>query len=403
MADVTPFVGRALDELVPPRPAPDRWREIERLASRTRRRRAAVVLAALPLAAALALLVLAWPFSGGPGGTLLQRAAAAIGGGPVVHAVVQSGFAGTEIDLASGTRVSVHEEDELWYDPARGVHDITRFAGVVQGDSLYAPRRVTYLDRTLAFLATDYRQALTNGTARVLGNGDVDGTPVYWIRVDTQMLPDVADGKLHEWAHDVAVAQDSLKPVATRETRDGKVSPDGISHVLSVESLGSGEGDFTASPSVNQTGVAMRFQLAGSLTPAQADDALGAGMLWAGVSVDGLSLGRIALGTREEGLDRATGHWRTTHTGITLFYGPTTGGGIGLPQPTGRYLRISETLALDDQFQRGVRNYSPPDGKVLVFGAGDFGIMQSHGVHVFLEASSADLVVAAAKALVPRE
>ena len=126
-------------------------------------------------------------------------------------------------------------------------------------------------------------------------------------------------------------------------------------------------------------------------------------MLWAGVSVDGLSLGRIALGTREEGLDRATGHWRTTHTGITLFYGPTTGGGIGLPQPIGRYLRISETLALDDQFQRGVRNYSPPDGKVLVFGAGDFGIMQSHGVHVFLEASSADLVVAAAKALVPRE
>jgi hypothetical protein len=122
-------------------------------------------------------------------------------------------------------------------------------------------------------------------------------------------------------------------------------------------------------------------------------------MLWAGESVDGLPLGRIALGTREEGLDRATGRWQMTHVGITLFYGPTTGGGIGLPQPAGKYLRISETVTLDDQFQRGVRNYSPPEGKVLVFGDGDFGVMQSHGVHVFLEASSAGLVLAAAKEL----
>jgi hypothetical protein len=403
MADVSAFVGRALDELVPPRPGPDRWPEIERSAAHRLRRRAAVVLAAVPVAAALAILVLAWPFSSGPGGALLERAAAAIGDGPVVHAVVQSGFAGTEIDLASGARVSIHEENELWYDPTRGVHDITRFAGVVQGDSLYAPRRVSYLDRTLAFLATDYRRALTNGTARLLGNGTVDGTPVYWIRVDTQMLPDVADGKLHEWAHDVAVAQDSLKPVATRETRDGNVSPDGISRVLSVESLGSGAGDFTADPAVDPTGIEMRFRLTGSLTRDQADQALGVGMLWAGASVDGLPLARIAGETRQEGLDRTTGHWQTTHTGITLFYGPTIGGGIGVPDPTGAHLRISETRTLDDQFQRGVRNYSPPEGKVLVFGTGGFGVMQSHGIHVFLEASSADLLLAAAKALAPRQ
>jgi hypothetical protein len=395
MADVSPFVGRALDDLVPPRPAPDRWREIERAASRRRRTRATVVVAAAPLAAALALLVLAWPFSSGPGGTLLERAAAALGDGPVVHAVVQSGFAGTEIDLATGHHTVIHEQDELWYDPTRGVHDISRFAGVVQGDSLYAPGRVSYLDRTLAFLATDYRQALTNGSAHVLGGGTVDGSPVYWIRVDTQMLPDAADGKLHEWAHDVAVAQNSLKPVATRETRDGAVSPDGISRVLSVESLGSGEGDFTADSAANPTSVEMRFQLTGSLTREQADDALGTAMLWAGPNVDGLALTRIALGTRVEG--------PTTHRGITLFYGPTTGGGIGLPDPAGAYLRISETVTLDDQFQRGVRNYSPPEGKLLVFGAGGFGVMQSHGVHVFVEASSADLVLVAAKALALRK
>lgn len=237
----------------------------------------------------------------------------------------------------------------------------------------------------------------------MLGPGTVDGLGVYWIRVDTQILPDVADGKLHEWAHDVAVSQETLKPVATRETRDGNLSPDGISRVLSVETLASGGGDFTASPSANPTGVAMRFQLTGSLTPEEANSKLGTTLLWAGPSVEGLPLGRIGLGTRNEGLDRATGHWQTTHLGITLFYGPTTGGGIGLPQPAGPYLRVSETLTPDDQFQQGVRGYSPPDGKLLVFDKGEFGVMQSRGVHVFLEASNGDLVLAAAKALAPRE
>ena len=110
----------------------------------------------------------------------------------------------------------------------------------------------------------------------------------------------------------------------------------------------------------------------------------------------------IAKQTRSQGLNRSTGKWSTTHTGITLFYGPPTGGGIGQPAPAGRYLQISETLTLDDQFQRGVRNYSPPEGKLLVFGNGTIGVMQKHGVHLFLDASSADLLTAAAKSLAPR-
>ena len=39
---------------------------------------------------------------------------------------------------------------------------------------------------------------------------------------------------------------------------------------------------------------------------------------------------------------------------------------------------------------------------VLVFGAGNIGIMQSHGIHLFLETSNADMLVAAARSLVPR-
>jgi hypothetical protein len=52
--------------------------------------------------------------------------------------------------------------------------------------------------------------------------------------------------------------------------------------------------------------------------------------------------------------------------------------------------------------QHGVRNYTPSEGKLLVFGNGNIGVMQSHGIHAFLEASNRDLVVTAAKSLAPR-
>jgi hypothetical protein len=407
MGDLNSLVARTLDELAPPRPEPSRWNDIERAALRRRRRFSgrrivSAALAPVAVAALIIIAVLSWPFSSGSQGTVLERAAAAIGDGPVLHIVVQSGWGGTEIDLATGARVAVHGKEELWYDPQRGVHDVTLFAGVVQGDSLYPPGRASYLDKTLAFVAADYRQALKNGTAKVLGADAIDGQSVYWIRVDAQMLPDAADGELHEWAHDVAVSAETLKPVAIRETRDGRLSPDGISRVLSVETLGDAQGDFSASPSDNDSGRAMRYQVTGSLTADEANTVLGRTMLWAGSGVAGLPLSRIAKQIRTEGYDPSTGRWTTNHTGITLFYGPSTGGGIGEPAPSEPYLQISETLTPDDQFQRGVRNYSPPEGKLLIFGNGNVGVMQIDGIHVFLEAAHADTVIAAARSLAPR-
>lgn len=378
------IVVEALEELSPPRPTPDRWREI---AAANARRRPMLLIAPIALAALVAVVVLAWPFGGRSHGTLLERAAAAIGDGPVLHVVVQDGWGGTKIDLATGARTEMHGTDEYWYDPTRGVRDVSSFAGVVQGDAFYPPSRVQYLDKTLAFLATDYRRALQSGAARLLGSDAIDGRPVYWIRVDTQMLPDASDGREHEWAHDVAVAQDTLKPVATRETRDGVVGPDGISRVESIESVGSASLTVTH-PSPE--GARMQFEQAGSLTRAQASDVLGAPVVTAGDELDGLALSRIAKQTRTEG--------DVTHTGVTLYYGPDSGGGIGTPDPAAPFLRVSETLTLDSQFQRGVEGYSPPEGTVLVFG-GTIGVMQRHGLHIALEGSSEQLLVDAARAL----
>jgi len=378
-----PVVVDALEGLSPPRPAPDRWREIA-VAESGRR---TLLLAPLALAATVAVVVLAWPFGGGTHGTLLERAAAAIGDGPVLHVVVQDGWGGTQIDLASGARTEIHGTDEYWYDPQKGVREVSSFAGVVQGDAFYPPARLQYLDKTLAFLATDYRKALQSGSARVLGSDTVDGRPVYWIRVDTQMLPDTSDGRDHEWAHDVAVAQDTLKPVATRETRDGIVGPDGISHVESIETVESASLSVTH-PSIE--GVHMRFDQTGSLTHAEASEVLGAPVLTAGEEIDGLRLSRIAKQTRTVG--------DVTHTGVSLYYGPDSGGGIGTLDPAAPFLRVSETLTLDDLFQRGVEGYSPPAGTVLIFGT-TIGVMQSQGVHIALEGSSQQLLLDAARAL----
>jgi hypothetical protein len=381
---VDPLVARVLDELAPPRPAPDRW---EAIAATARRRRRRVWLFAPLIAMAAGALVLAWPF-GGTRGTLLQRAAAALGDGPILHVVVDQGYSGTQIDLATGAQTVVHGREELWYDPARGVRDVTTFAGVPQGDVTYPPGRVSYLDRTLAFLATDYRRALKDGTARVLGDDTIDGAPVTWIRVTTQFLPDVADRKEHEWAHDVAVDRNSLKPVATRETRDGVVGPDGISRIDSVESLPSGA--VTITPESQPPTPPMAYSVTGSLTPAEASAVLGAPLVSAGDSLDGLALTRIAKQLRREG--------SVTHTGLTLFYGPPAGGGMGQPPPDGPYVHVNETLTLDEQFQQGVRGYSPPDGMLLVFGK-TIGVMQAHGVHIALNASSGTLLLDAAHAL----
>jgi hypothetical protein len=316
--------------------------------------------------------------------------------------VVRSGWGGTLIDLRSGERTQMHGEEELWYDPQRGIRDVSLFGGVVQFVRVYPPGRVSFLDRTLAGLATGYRQALRDGSARVLGPDELDGEPVYWIRVDTQMLPDAADGKLHAWAHDVAVSQRTFEPVATRETRDGEPGPDGNSTIVSVETLPAGDGDFSAAGDAEPQRI--RSPRSDPLTAAAANDVLGGRLLWTGESVAGLELARI-WSRAPQAYDEQTKTWRKLPAEVSLFYGHLDPGtwypGVApagvVPTP---FVQVSETLGLHPGFQRGVSSYSPPEGTILVFG-GDIGVMQRGGVHLALEASSEDVLLAAARALEP--
>jgi hypothetical protein len=406
MGALDPRVSQALDELVPPRPGPDGWDAIVGAAGERPGRRRWVA-AALPVAAvaAAALVALAWPFdSSGPQGTILERAAAAIGDGPVLHAVIKQGWGGTLVDLKSGERRKARTELEVWYDPARGIRETSRFEGVVEYDGVIPPGRVEYLEKTLGGIATGYREALENGTARVLEDGVVEGEPVHWIRVDTKMLPDVADGKLHEWAHDVAVSKETAEVVATRETRDREVSPGGISIVLEAETLPAGAGDFDRRLSEGPEGP-FSFNPVGeeSLTRSEASAVLGRPALWAGPRVGDLELARIWKDVRRE-RDGRDGPWREYY-GVSVFYGVVDADGkpAGIDGPSEVFQRhawIRQSVTRDLGFRAGTRNWVPPAGVVYLAGPGS-GLMAVDGIHVVIQASNEELVLAAARALEP--
>jgi DNA-directed RNA polymerase specialized sigma24 family protein len=380
-----------LDQLIAPDPQPTRWESvIDSLDTANRRRwrwlvRALVVLGVAIVTAALAL---AWPFGGGAHKTLVERAAADIGEGPVLHFVVRSDWGGALIDLKTGRRTFQHATEELWYEPQHGIHEISRFAGVAQNDAIYPPGRLSDFDPTLAGLVTRYRQALREGSAIVLGRDSVEGQPVYWIRVSTELLPDRAS-RLHTWADDVAVSEGTFEPVAVRRMRDGNPQSEGRAIVLRAESVSESRGDFTRMKG-DSTAEPMKTVRGRSLTPSEASSVLGRPALWAGPSVGGLDLVRIWKDERSQGYDAKSKRWAETYTGATFSYGAN--------PPAAPFLQIHESRSLDAGFQRVVVNYSPPEGSLLVFDAG-IAVMQKDGLYLALEASSEGLLLAAARAL----
>lgn len=405
MGALDPRVTCVLDELVPPRPGPDRWGAIVGVAGEARPARRRWLVAALPATCAVvaaAFLALAWPFESGPRGTILERAAAAIGDGPVLHVVIRSGWSHTLVDVETGERRVIHGESEFWYDPARGVHRISRFGGIVQDDALLPLGQVAQLEKGLSRLVTGYRDALRDGSARVLENDVVEGKPVSWIRVWSRMVHAGADAELNELAHDVAVSTETFEVVATRETLDGRLTPYGISIVLDADSLPAGEGDFRRLTPDLGAGVFEGGWVGagnpgtGSFTPSEASGVLGRRALWAGDRVNGLELARVWQDERKAhyvGEER----WRT-YGGVTFFYGAIDDD--GKPRRSELYVRISESVTLDRGFHGGPPEYAPPEGSALLTG-GRSALLHEDGVYLNIVASSQELVLEAARALEP--
>lgn len=445
-------VAALLDELTPSydNRAGD-WDRVAADASRGTRPRIAHVsrwrLGALVAAvAATAALVLAWPFDGRHE-TVLERALAAVGQGPVLHATLRGEWGGTLVDLSTGARKPVYGDDEVWFDTETGrTHEIERLGGVVQGEDVFTPNKP---EAELAALGRDYRQALESGTARIAGEDTLDGRPIVWLTIHSELLPDVADGKNHEWAQEVAVSKDTYKPVALRETRDGKPGPETLQRVLGLELIGRDEADFKASrPSRDGTTFKQGRE---PISRAQAAAVLGLTPLWLGESYAGLPLAqvyrettsvghqrrvrltgakaaaatkcsqehgapggdcfrRLGLGSvevRPDGVFTREGpiEWRDEESAVVLFYGstgddPSVRLEHEIPLYDKPYVALTESTSVSP-FRRGAGSYVPPAGSVFVAVGGTSGYLQRGGIQVGVEAGSESEVLSAARALSP--
>jgi hypothetical protein len=443
-------IAELLDELTPS--YDDRHGDWERVAAGARPTRRhpnfqsvglRVGVLAVAIAAAGAL-VLAWPFAS-ERGSVLDRALAAVGNGPVLHVVLRGEWGGTLVDLSNGKRIPVYGDDEIWYDTASGrTHSIERLGGVVQDEELVGQTEKPSAE--LAALGREYRQALQSGTARITGEDTIDGEPVVWVTVHSELLPDVADGKTHEWAQQVAVSKRTYKPVALRETRDGRPGPGTLQRVLTLALIARDEADFTTSrPSLN--GTAFR-QSREQIPLTQAPAVLGRTPLWLGSTYAGLPLTRIyrettsvghqhrvrltgakaaaaikcserrsgdgdclrALGltsvdVRPDGVFTSEGpiEWSDQHSDLVFYYGtvaddPTTSRADSIPMFNQPYVSVTESLQAS-QFRRGAGTYVPPEGSIFIAAEGHIGFLQKDGIQVGIDAGSASALIAAARTL----
>lgn len=345
--------------------------------------------------------------------TLLERALAVVDDGPVLHVKLRGEWGGTTVDLETGERTPVYGENESWYDPQRNlVHTILTLGGVVQSEQLYEPNA---RPEPLAALARDYREALRSGTAHVAGEGVVDGEPISWITIHSEQLPDVADGKLHGWAQQVAVSQDTARPVATRETRDGRPGPFTGQRVLSLEMLPAGDGDFTEPDENSLDSAAFMFQPFGEeLTAEQATDVLGRRPLWSGRRVGELELGGIGLTESQAfGAPKVRRDGRTVRViergnliehvrGVVLFYGEFGDNPDTYREDLGPLWdrpHVAITQAPRQLRHEAGWGYVPPEGAIFLAAGGRTGSLRADGVHVTIQAQNEELILEAARAL----
>jgi hypothetical protein len=393
-------VERLLERFVPPGEEHGNWERVLADARRSPRRPRLLALAVPAAAAVAAIAILAWPF-GSDTPTVLDRALAAIGEGPVIHVVTRGEWDGTQIDLRSGEMTPQYAETEVWYDPARGLHYLSRLGDRVVVDHLQPPGPAA--DRRAeeyVALADRYRDALRAGRARVVAEGRVEGRPVLWIRIRSQWLPDTGDGKNHLFAEEVAVDRDTYEPVYTRSTRDGRPPPGGGSLLLELERLSAGEGDFSADPRRDPSGVHGGAELSENLSPRRLAQVLEGRAVWLGQSFAGLPLvesRRITFKQRR----RPSDPWQTTD-GVSLFYGSLhpRRGGIRLRDDSRPFVQLLQATEASARWPtwHGASAADVPEGSLLVDATGT-GFLRHDRVFVSISSRSVRRLLGAAVAV----
>jgi hypothetical protein len=385
---------------------------------RRRRRRLVLLVPAVAVIVGVAVGVLAAPWRNSPLAT--ERALAALGRQPVIHAIVeQSTPRQIVIDLASGQERLEAHRSEYWYDDEREALRVRLSVGgelLPGGDYLHTPegfftdrgvrrdqRRPPQIDPALEAFASGYRQALDNGKASVVGEEVIEGREVVILRFS---LPSGPAGE--QISEDVAVDPDDYRPLRFRfssTAAPGRTLPwSEAPRVVEIETIPRDPGNFEAPQATEprpagQTSVGER-----KLSPAEAATALGRPVLWPGRAVAGVELAEIEL-------RRLTTPWtdgRITKGHALAFQ-------YGVDQGTAHLegkasLIMTESSSAGETRHFGFGGSMPRPGELLLTGfvnadrgAVDmwYGGMQRDGMYISFQSPQRDLILAAAKAMVP--
>jgi hypothetical protein len=374
----------ALDRMEPEQGARGDWDAVVRDAGVFRRGALVRPLAGVGLAAAVVFaLVLFQPWAG-ESPTVLERALAAVDDGPVLHVVLRDEAEGAVIDLATGDRTRLYREREIWFDQARGLREVTRFGGVVQRDIFYPPDRLPDdLFKTYSGLASGYREALKNGDARVLGQGEIYGVPVHWIQTERYVVFD-PDGTRHVWQRVVAVSAETFEPIYVDEKADGEFGPQTGARIRSVEWLPADKGDFRVHGANRPFG---GFEIRnGRKAPDELAALLGRTPLWLGETFQGIPL------------EASGSAGSSAAPEVSMFYGSRFSHGRERGAPDlRRFVVLKQTPDLA-VFPEYVAEFFRP-GFVVVLERQGF--VQKNGLYVVIAARTEELILAAARALEP--
>jgi hypothetical protein len=413
---------RVADRL--PAPSPDsraraRSRALSALAEeapRRRRRRLVFLVPAVAVILAVVVAVLVAPWSDSPLAT--ERALAALGQQPVIHAIVeQPNPRDTVIELASGRERLEAHRSEYWYDDERDVLRVRLSVGgelLPGGEYLHTPEgfftdrgvrrdqtRPPRLDAALEGFATGYRGALDSGKATVVGEEVVDGREAVILRLSLPLGP--SGEQVFE---DVAVAADDYRPLRFRfsTAAPGRTIPwSQAPRVVEIETIPRDPRDLEVPQAsearlATQTGIDER-----KLEPAEAATALGRPVFWAGPAVDGVELAQIEI-------MRLTTHWtdgRVTKGHALVFqYGADRRTAALEGKPS---LIITEGTSAKETPRFDFGGSMPGPGELRLTGAGKtdsgnaemwFGSMQRDGVYISFQSPQRDLILAAANTMV---
>jgi hypothetical protein len=298
---VSVFADRELTELLRDRPdlaavadAVSETQRPRRKWLRATKSRGAAFAAVLAAIAALAL-VAPWQ-SGGP--TVVERALAAVGGGPVIHAVVEYSQPGDEIvDIRTGEGRQRVRTTEYWYDQERHVLRTRVLTDDVQlTEILETPDHAWSdvgdfptdgsftLDPALGGFVTQYRESLAAGRAIDAGESVLAGRKVKLLHFRGPT------GEVRE----VAVDAETGKPLRFHTTYPGgRTSP--TFRVVRIESVARDPRDFQRPKLSPPRGTSGSVSAGHEISLADAAGALGRTPVWLGREFTGQRLESVRV------------------------------------------------------------------------------------------------------------